>query len=474
MTQPSAGHQNFGGEMGMYYEYFGLDRAPYRITPDTDLFYPGGDRGAILDALVYAIVNGNAITKVVGEVGSGKTMLCRMLEVKLPKRIEIVYLANPSLSPEHIPHAIAFELGLEEAADGSRLQVMKALQDYLLEKHGENRQVVVFVEEAQSMPLETLEEIRLLSNLETRHHKLLQVVMFGQPELDERLSAPHVRQIKERITDSFELPPLAPKDIRKYLMFRLCLAGCKEPDIFHRGAVRLIARASGGLMRRINVLADKALLAAYTDNARVVKARHVRAAISDCEFAPRRSWGWPAAATASFAGGALLLSAWSHMGTAGLAGWSPGASSTADLEQALRTPPAAGIERSPHTGEAPGAAGPARSSSLLEDRLEMTRKWLSEADPDHFSIQVLVTDAGQEPALERLLQHRDIRDDLGKLYVHRVDIRGREMLGVLYGDYSDYGEAEAALKRLPEVLRHYNPYLRNVRYVLAESISKDG
>jgi MSHA biogenesis protein MshM len=146
----------------MYYDFFGFNQPPFRITPDTNLFYPGGNRGAVLDALVYSILNGEGIVKVVGEVGSGKTMLCRMLEKELPDNVEVVYLVNPSISPENTLHAIAFELKLNVKPNTSRFEVMNALQEYLLKRHSENRQVVVFVEEAQSMPIATLEEIRLL------------------------------------------------------------------------------------------------------------------------------------------------------------------------------------------------------------------------------------------------------------------------------------------------------------------------
>ncbi|MCK5363986.1 MAG: AAA family ATPase, partial [Gammaproteobacteria bacterium] len=149
----------------MYNEHFGLDRSPFRITPDTKLFYPGGHRGEILEALIYAVTSGEGIVKVVGEVGSGKTMLCRMLEERLADKVDVVYLANPSLSPEDTLHAIALEIVEHSGSGANRLQVMHALQERLLEKHADNRQVVVFVEEAQSMPIGTLEEIRLLSNL---------------------------------------------------------------------------------------------------------------------------------------------------------------------------------------------------------------------------------------------------------------------------------------------------------------------
>ncbi|MBI2994653.1 MAG: AAA family ATPase [Gammaproteobacteria bacterium] len=277
----------------MYYEYFGLKQPPFRITPDTTLFFPGGNRGPILEALVYAILNGEGIVKVVGEVGSGKTMLCRMLEKELPGHVEIVYLANPSLSPENILHAIAFELKLPVQPVTSRLQVMQDLQNYLLERHAGNRQVLVFVEEAQGMPIATLEQIRLLSNLETQQHKLLQLVLFGQPELDVRMARPEIRQLKERITYSFHLNPFAVDDIRDYLNSRLRACGFRGAEVFTPAAVRAIARHSNGLVRRINILADKSLLAAYADNMHEVSARHVRRAASDSEFASGRHYVFP-------------------------------------------------------------------------------------------------------------------------------------------------------------------------------------
>src|ERR1044072_5806591 len=181
----------------MYYQFFGLSQAPFKITPDTDFFFEGGNRGAILEALIYAISHGEGIIKVTGEVGSGKTMLCRVLQTRLPENVENVYLANPSGSPEEILHAIAFELQLPLVRAPTRLEVMHALNAYLLERHTQKRQVVVFVEESQGMPLGTLEEIRLLSNLETQQHKLLQIVLFGQPELDKNLSGPQIRQLRE-------------------------------------------------------------------------------------------------------------------------------------------------------------------------------------------------------------------------------------------------------------------------------------
>ena len=269
----------------MYLDYYSLERPPFRITPDPSLFFTGGarGRGVVLEALLYAINSGEGILKVVGEVGSGKTMLCRMLEHRLPESVEIVYIANPNLSPHDILYAIAFEL--------------HALQNYLLKQHAANRTVLVVIEEAQSMPVETLEEIRLLSNLETHQHKLMQVLLFGQPELEKNLENRNIRQLRERITHSFNLHPLDREETVAYLRHRLQAAGCPCPQVFTDAAERLIARASMGLTRRINILADKAMLAAYAESGTTtrqrsinhllkptVTARHVKAALKDSEY----------------------------------------------------------------------------------------------------------------------------------------------------------------------------------------------
>jgi MSHA biogenesis protein MshM len=290
----------------MYLDYFSLKRHPFRITPDPSLFFAGGEhgRGVVLDALVYAITSGEGILKVVGEVGSGKTMLCRMLAERLPDTVEIVYIANPNLSARDIIYAIAFELKLDVDANTDRLIVMHMLQEYLLTRHAKGNSVVVFIEEAQGMPLKTLEEIRLLSNLETHHHKLMQIVLFGQPELDEKLENKSIRQLRERITHSFHLQPLTAGEIHEYLHFRLQAAGCPWPQLFSPRAEKLIAKASAGLSRRINILADKALLAAYADPGTrperrngageimpMVLPKHVKIAIADSEYRSRTPGG---------------------------------------------------------------------------------------------------------------------------------------------------------------------------------------
>ena len=268
----------------MYEEYFGLRRPPFKITPDTSLFFGGGKRGDILEALVYAIDRGEGIIKVVGEVGSGKTMLCRMLQLKLPESVETIYIGNPSVTPEDILFVIANELNLHAAKDASKHQVMHLLQEYLLQRHMESRQVVLFIEEAQGMPIDTLEEIRLLSNLETDQNKLLQIILFGQPELDENLAIKSIRQLRERITHSFNLSPLTRDEIHEYLNFRMREVGYSGPELINPDVAKKIEQYSNGLLRRINIIADKVLLSAYSESTHNLKSKHVTAAANDSSF----------------------------------------------------------------------------------------------------------------------------------------------------------------------------------------------
>ena len=292
----------------MYLEHFGLNEPPFRITPHTDFFFDGANRGATLDALIYAITHDEGIVKVSGEVGSGKTMLCRVLMERLPDNVTIIYLANPSLSRDDILYAIADELRLEVSDNARSSVVMRALHDHLIKSYGEGRQVVVLIDEAHAMPIETLEEIRLLSNLESNRSKLLQLVLFGQPELNDILARPDMRQLKERITHNFGLEPLLREDISQYLDFRMRAAGYRGPTLFAPAALKLIEHSSLGLTRRINILADKALLAAFSAGSHQVGAKEMQAAIRDCEFSEATYGGKAARRTrALWIGVALIM-----------------------------------------------------------------------------------------------------------------------------------------------------------------------
>lgn len=463
----------------MYYTHFGLIQPPYKITPDTGAFFCGADRGEILDALVFAIKNGEGLTKVVGEVGSGKTMLCRMLQVALPKNIEIAYLSNPNLSPENVLPAIALELGLpihpEDAAN--RLHVLKALEKYLLDKHSNNQQVVVLVEEAQGMPLASLEEIRLLSNLETRKQKLLQIVLFGQPELDENLSAPHVRQIKDRITHSLYLPPIKLDDIREYLMFRLRNAGYSGPTLFSKGAVWLISRFSNGLLRRINILADKSLLAAYAHNAKKITWNHVLAARRDSEFSHRGGNLSLRVILGLLLGISLGIgvsySTISYLTTSKIATLPVITPNTTNadvvdnnqtkgqmnLQINLPIPPAAtDIEVPDSTGSVDY-----QPNSLLAQRLEATNNWLASTSSGNFSIQILLANSDSTTAIEQFLAQPSITPLLQQIFVYESKLRNAAVLNVLYGRFASFSEASKVLKTLPDTVKQSQPYIRNIR-----------
>ena len=266
------------------------EKPPFRITPDTRVFFEGCNRGAVLQALCFAISSGEGIVKVVGEVGSGKTMLCRMLPQKLAQSVDWVYLAHPRLEPEQMLQEIARELDIPLSPSDDKLMVMREIQAGLLSRHAQNRHVVVLAEEAQEMPLATLEELRLLTNLETDEHKLLQIVLFGQPELDENLSARRIRQLRERITHSIYLDPLVLEDVHAYVNFRVRACGYRGPELFHVDAAEAILRYSRGLHRRINILADKAMMAAYSRGTKTLSLMDIERAAQDSQYTSKSRW----------------------------------------------------------------------------------------------------------------------------------------------------------------------------------------
>ena len=505
----------------MYYEHFGLTQAPFKITPNTDFFFSGGNRGPVLEALIYAITHGEGIVKVSGEVGSGKTMLCNMLQSRLPPNVESVYLANPSVAPEDVLHAIAFELGLGVDRHADRLEVMHALQDYLVQQHATGQRVVVFIEESQSMPVATLEEIRLLSNLETRNDKLLQMVLFGQPELDEILRRPDIRQLRDRIAHSFRLEPLTDEQVREYLSFRMRAAGYRGPDIFSPAVVRQIARASSGLTRRINLIADKALLAAFSENTHTIEARHVHAALRDSEFGqPQRQarttlrYAWMGlgllAGTVLGAGLYALIdtsgarqsgapqppqtqpsspapapSAAAPAATPAPAAASPqaaeittaGQASAAPIAPAAVAPAPAPMAESAATpapakaSEAPAAQAPQDTfkpgvGDVIANRILATQQWLNSDQSRPFSIQLLV--ASNEEQLRNHLKALSKFVEVNNVYMYRSVAQGKPVVSVLWGTFDTRQAAVAELEELPRSLRANRPYVRSLEGIRAE------
>ena len=442
--------------MTMYLEHFGLREAPFRITPHTEFFFSGANRGATLEALLYAITAGEGMVKVAGEVGSGKTMLCRVLMERLPESVETIYLAVPSLSRDEMLAAIATDLGVDTT--GANLtKTMRALQDKLIELHAEGRQVVALIDEAHAMPLATLEEIRLLSNLETGTEKLLQIVLFGQPELDTHLALPHMRQLKERITHNFTLAPLPPQEIGEYLRFRLRQAGYHGPDLFGAEALRIISEASEGLTRRINIFADKTLLAAFAAGTHTITADHARAAVTDTQIIMMRR-DTPRRLVAAAATG-LVVGVGLGFVLAQVAGVPAPAPAVAAMPVRAAPPQAAAIPVAATVPVvAPSSAPPLRS---LASRLAAGEDVMRDATP-RFAVQLMQTDARERVYIENYLAEAGRSVPYEKLFVTPSGSREAPRLGVLLGPFDSRADAGAALETLPAPLRQFRPFVRSL------------
>jgi MSHA biogenesis protein MshM len=464
--------------MSLYLDHFGLDEPPFRITPHPDFFFDGADRGATLEGLLYAILHDEGIVKVSGEIGSGKTTLCRVMMERLPAEVETVFLANPSYSRSEILLAIAEELGLPASGDPA-VPALRALQEKLLELYAGGKRVVVMIDEAHAMPEDTLEQVRLLSNLESSRHKLLQIVLFGQPELDESLAKASMRQLKDRITHSFRTRPLVGDEVGKYVAFRMRAAGYKGPDVFSPSAIAAITRASSGLSRRINVLCDKALLAAFAANTHAVTPREVRAAVADSDFAPiagpRPRIGRAIAAAALLACGAAV--------GAGLYYWlDHGQDQPIPAPQAIKpaaVPPPAAVAPAQPAATDPPAAEPVRTDAppekppapplplltaeqlrrfdgyvprrnpTLRDRLAATRERLSSEPGGSYSIELFVAENSDPDRTERFLVRARDLVPISEVYVIPVASGQRYRLLVSYGIFASKEAAAEAVKRLP-------------------------
>jgi MSHA biogenesis protein MshM len=294
----------------MYSRHFGLHTHPFQLTPDTSFYYDNRGHREALNMLLVALRSGEGFVKVTGEVGTGKTLLCRMLLNALEGECVTAYLPNPCLTGNGLRAALATELGLDCPRNLGQHQLLGRIQDRLLALAAGGRFVVVCVDEAQALSDEALEAIRLLTNLETESRKLLQVVLFGQPELDQRLARPGLRQLRQRITFSHRLDPLDGAGVARYVRHRLAVAGGRQADLLSPRALRALHRASGGIPRLVNILAHKSLLAAFGEGASRVRPDHVRRATRDTEGAraPARAspWAYGVMGTLGLGAGALM------------------------------------------------------------------------------------------------------------------------------------------------------------------------
>lgn len=297
----------------MYETHFGFRELPFGLTPDPSYFFACSSYREALDTLLVAAFNGEGFIKIIGEVGYGKTLLCRTFLAALQdggdaevgaaqvsmalgrgRKFVTAYLPNPYLDPRGLLLALAEEFGVE-ADRGTDLHLLiKAVTSGLIKIAQEGRHALVCLDEVQAMPQVTLEAVRLLTNLETEKRKLLQVVLFGQPELDQKLQQRSARQMLQRITFQYTLAGLREDEIAAYLDYRLRVAGCERGGLFTPAAVRLLHRYSGGTPRLVNILAHKALMLAFGEGSEEIGPRQVKAAAADTPAArrPRGLFTW--------------------------------------------------------------------------------------------------------------------------------------------------------------------------------------
>jgi len=267
----------------MYLYHFGLVELPFTLTPNTDFYLPMAMHSEALAVLTTALKTGEGFIKVIGEVGTGKTLLCRKLLNELPHHFVTAYIPNPYLNPDELRRAVAVELGVKQAQRMSLQLLTQRIQSRLLELHAMGHSVVLILDEAQALPAESLEALRLFTNLETEKRKLLQVVLFAQPELDFRIAATEFRQLKQRITFSYKLRPMNAKEVQQYIHHRLLVAGYRGAKLFPQGVCKKIATKSQGIPRIVNILCHKILMLAYGQGHFNITTTLLNLAIKDTE-----------------------------------------------------------------------------------------------------------------------------------------------------------------------------------------------
>ncbi|MCF6257793.1 MAG: AAA family ATPase [Gammaproteobacteria bacterium] len=267
----------------MYLEHFDMQEMPFAITPDTSYFYSYGSYQEALNVLLVALRSGEGFIKISGEVGTGKTLLCRKILNILDDSFITAWLPNPCLTPAGLRMALADELDIKYARNMGQHRILSLINDRLIELNTEGKQVVLFLDEAQALPDDSMEALRLLTNLESEKSKLLQVVLFGQPELDERLAQNKLRQLRQRITFSQELETIDINGIEGYLAHRLLVAGYHGKPLFNKNTVEGLYHISQGVPRVINVLAHKMLMVAYGQGASNITLQHLQLAAEDTD-----------------------------------------------------------------------------------------------------------------------------------------------------------------------------------------------
>ncbi|MBL4940385.1 MAG: AAA family ATPase [Colwellia sp.] len=267
----------------MYLYHFGLTELPFTLTPNTHFFLALEPHNEALAVLMTALKTGEGFIKVVGEVGTGKTLLCRKLLNEIPEHFVTAYIPNPYLNPDELRRAVALELGVKQAQRMSAQLLTQRIQNRLLELHSQGHSVVLILDEAQALPATSLEALRLFTNLETETRKLLQVVLFAQPELDQRLAQTEFRQLRQRITFSYQLRAMNSNEVQQYIQHRLQVAGYKGVALFSSKICKKITKVSKGIPRIVNVLCHKMLMLSYGQGHYQMTKKLLNIAIKDTE-----------------------------------------------------------------------------------------------------------------------------------------------------------------------------------------------
>jgi len=269
----------------MYLYHFGIKELPFTLTPNTNYFFGLPSHKEAIQVLLTAVKTGEGFIKVTGEVGTGKTLICRKLLNELPAHFMAAYIPNPYLTPTELRRAVASELNVVLTDHTDQQEFTQRIQQRLIRIHQESKGVVLIIDEAQALPIESIEALRLITNLETESRKLLQVVLFGQPELNDKLSLPELRQLKQRITFSYNLQLMDGDQVYQYVKHRMKVAGNPGSDLFDRQCCSLLFKASKGTPRIVNVLCHKALMLAYGEGLQKISPSQVKLAIKDTEAA---------------------------------------------------------------------------------------------------------------------------------------------------------------------------------------------